>query len=568
MTTTHSATAAANKSNLIARRLYRNLLRASEPFTAPSPNAAVLTCLLHRTGIDDHIRDWNAFVSRDADHRERASGTLGPGPPKNRTYQRLFRRLLREVVTGTNGYGKMVFPSQADTQRLRAVLQREFRAPSGVPEHDGAPGGGRAQEHVNDAPATEAAAAASVHFDPVTRKQVAFAALRELNKKLSYHDWLASNSPEPVLPQQAACFVSPLPTHRPSSYLRPGVFLVSHPFMQDSYFSKAVICILEHKGIGDTSDSNEDGIVDDSGDDSGDDNGDDNDTDNDARRRARRASTVRTPAGQTYGVVVNRVSVHPETGSNRTLKEVFREHMLPERLADAFGDAVVREGGPVHVALQMVHSVPSDHPELAEAVGGTILPSVCDSDSDGYGYEEETEHGDDEDNNHRDRRALHSDKATYFRGNMFKVMSQIEKGKMDRDDVSFFVGASIWSPGQLAAEIAQGYWIPCRGPPDMALDGICEHEQPFVPSSTSSSPSSSSSSSPLEQPGFPETTTKIHAKQNANHKRPLADLWLSMMSACGTDEARLSHLFHRDHWDENGMPCDAFDDDDDDIVIF
>jgi hypothetical protein len=101
------------------------------------------------------------------------------------------------------------------------------------------------------------------------------------------------------------------------------------------------------------------------------------------------------------------------------------------------------------------------------------------------------------------------------------------------DDVSFFVGASTWSPGQLASEIAQGYWIPCRGPPEMALDGICEHE--------------------------PTTSGN----------RPLADLWLSMMSACGEDEAKLSHLFHRDHCDENGLPCDAFDDDDhDDDILF
>jgi hypothetical protein len=71
----------------------------------------------------------------------------------------------------------------------------------------------------------------------------------------------------------------------------------------------------------------------------------------------------------------------------------------------------------------------------------------------------------------------------------------------------------------------------------MALDGICEHDD--VPTSDES-----------------------------GGKRPLADLWLSMMSACGDDEAKLSHLFHHDHWDENGMPCDDFDDFDDDIVVF
>ena len=58
----------------------------------------------------------------------------------------------------------------------------------------------------------------------------------------------------------------------------------------------------------------------------------------------------------------------------------------------------------------------------------------------------------------------------------------------------------------------------------MALTGICEHE-----------PASSG-------------------------KRPLADLWLSMLSACGDEEAKLAHLFYQAELDENGLVCDAFDD--------
>ena len=114
------------------------------------------------------------------------------------------------------------------------------------------------------------------------------------------------------------------------------------------------------------------------------------------------------------------------------------------------------------------------------------------------------------------------------------------------DEVSFFVGASVWAPGQLAAEIAQGYWIPCRGPPDMALDGTFDMAEP-------------------------ETLKDISLEDlRVKQPMPIEDLWLSMMSACGEDEAKLSHLFLHDHWDENGMPCDSFDDDDDDddIVVF
>ena len=49
--------------SVVILRLYRNLLRAAKPFTAPSPHARVMNCLISRTGIDDHISDWQAFVS-------------------------------------------------------------------------------------------------------------------------------------------------------------------------------------------------------------------------------------------------------------------------------------------------------------------------------------------------------------------------------------------------------------------------------------------------------------------------------------------------------------------------
>jgi hypothetical protein len=268
----------------------------------------------------------------------------------------------------------MVFPSQVDTARLRKVIQREFRAN----ERDGR--------------------TASAYFDDATRQRVAFAALRELNKKLSYYDWLKQNSPEPI-PQQSAWRVSSLPTHPPASYLRPGVFLVSHPYMHDSYFSKSVICILEHKGLGsvledrsytkkDRDDDDDGGMLSEE---------DDEERDRITRRSARRT----TPPGQTYGVIVNRVSLQNDTGQNRTLGEVFREHMLPERLADVFGDSVVREGGPVHVALQMIHSLPSspEQQDVASDVGGTVIPCISEGD---------------------ESPALYSDRATCFQGNMFK----------------------------------------------------------------------------------------------------------------------------------------------------
>jgi hypothetical protein len=93
------------------------------------------------------------------------------------------------------------------------------------------------------------------------------------------------------------------------------------------------------------------------------------------------------------------------------------------------------------------------------------------------------------------------------------------------DDISFFVGASSWYHGQLEREIKQGCWIPCCGPPEIALSGVCEHE-------------------PTDDEGKP---------------RPKADLWLSMMSAMGEGEAMLAHLLvAAPQDDEYGDACDDF----------
>ena len=92
------------------------------------------------------------------------------------------------------------------------------------------------------------------------------------------------------------------------------------------------------------------------------------------------------------------------------------------------------------------------------------------------------------------------------------------------DDVAFMVGASCWYPGQLEKEINEGCWLLCRGQPEMALSGTCEHEQ-----------------------------------TEAGEPRPKADLWLSMMSAVGEEEARLAHLMQAaDDDDEYGGAVDEF----------
>jgi hypothetical protein len=201
----------AQKSSIVILRLYRNLLRASKPFTSSS-DARVLSCLLHRTGVDDHIHDWEAFVTADQD-----GGDIGKqardlaysyGESKkgivahpHRTESVLFRRLLREVVAEQpNGLTRMTFPSLVDTSKLQKVIKREFRDDN---------------------------SSMSRYFDDITRRQVAFTTLRELNRKLSFFD-AAQKSAAEASPHQAASHVS----------AQPGCFLLSNPQMNDSFFSR------------------------------------------------------------------------------------------------------------------------------------------------------------------------------------------------------------------------------------------------------------------------------------------------------------------------------------------
>jgi putative AlgH/UPF0301 family transcriptional regulator len=464
---------------LVIRTLYRSLLRAAKPFSSPSPNAVVLSCLLHRTGIDDAVAwdpspiatettektkgprqprsvDEARDLSRSYAEEDNDDMSFNPFDERHTPNHILFRRLLREVVTGTDGYRQMQFPSDMDTNRLKQVIRREFRSTSSK-------------------------------FDAATRQQVAFFALRELNKKLSWAECLSKGikekDPESILDRnqrQTARNVSRLPLD-PASYLRAGTYLVAHPLLT-GFFRRAVICILDH------------------------------------------TETESAPAsriGGTYGLIVNRISTSPSSGRRRTLKEVLRT--LPPELVQAFGNCSVREGGPVHLSLQMIHARTPDQP----ALGGTVLRASA---------EKETT-----------STALDSDRAVYYQGNMLDAADAVINGALDRgkcrltpyklfisqshltcpfcdsDDVSFYVGASCWDVGQLEGEIERGYFIPCRGPPSISLTGSCERV----------------------------------GDDDKDMNRPKADLWLSMMCAMGEDEANLAHLLSNDDdFSDFGESCD------------
>jgi putative AlgH/UPF0301 family transcriptional regulator len=620
-----SMSSANTKSTLLIRRLYRSLLKTALPFTrhtaaSPLRSPVVLHCLLHRTGVEDE--SWLDFlrggaprivVEDDAETLEDSDDTEEDEEEERRTTaadmskedreMALFRTLLRDVMckstptttsntkeeaavdtrerhtaapetpdappTNKNneeeeeeddndetwadpvvaGQKRMQFPIHVDTGRLRQVIRREFRVPLKEEEE----GGG------------------SELYDLPTRQNVAFRAIRELNKKLAYAAELEAQllrrlsvgHPNVDLPrlwqQQAARHVAPLPLHPPKSYLRPGAFLLAHPNMT-GYFRRSVICILDHRSEEDDDDEEEEEMEENEEDAEGPPKeskvadapqsaedataevadtaasettittttaSETSETETAAiplstRKRRSRPKRRNRPSYGTYGLVINRVSVSPNTGKTLTLVDILRP--LPVNIVKTFGRHPVREGGPVHMALQMIYQVSTQQqqqpplteegggddgashppPEEDNPIDGTILPPIQLSDD-------------------VTSVAADSDKAVYFRGSILNAVRAVEAGRTDREDIAFFVGASCWSVGQLEKEMEHGFWLPCRGPTTLAQSGMCEH------------------------------ATAAEATV-----RPEADLWLSMLSACGSEEAKLALLLH---WDDgknpNGAACDS-----------
>ena len=300
---------------LLLRRLYRSLLKASKPFSPPSPHAPTVTCLLHRTGngdgvdIEKYLADKRIEIAllsntdnRDGDGRSFAEArdlsksyaidkkqkVTGAGislDQRGASVRIYFRQLLREVVGGVNGITQMQFPKHADTTKLSHAIRREFR--------------------LNDSP-----------FNLDTRKEVAFLTLRMLNMKLAWLESLDLSHSELEAQKvrnrrQAARHVYPLPLD-PASYLQRGTFLIAHPHLA-GYFRQSVVCLIDH--------TEQEELLD------------------------------QKKSGGTYGIVINKPGVNPSTGRDQTLRDVFRT--FPKKIMDSFGDCSIRHGGPVHLSLQV-----------------------------------------------------------------------------------------------------------------------------------------------------------------------------------------------------------------------
>jgi putative AlgH/UPF0301 family transcriptional regulator len=422
-------------------------------------------------------------------------------------HQVLFQKLLKEVVGGP--IRQLQWPSQVDPRRLRSVIHREFRD-SGI----------------------------SADHDASIRNQLAFLALRELNQKYMWHDRMQQNvqakTSSPVstltaggLPDTLtlhnkksvvlpARYVTPLPRRPAYSYLRPGAFLIAHPCLT-GYFRRAVICILDHTPYPSGTKRNSD---------------DDDDDDSTISLRSNP-----TRAAGTYGLVVNRPCVdYRKAGQNLSLAQVIRP--LPESLLKAFDGARVHEGGPVQISLQMIHAIHGDGSDMIhnnnassggtdasgeeeksalEQIGGQVIPMI-------------------DDLGHDVAQNAYSDSVVRYRGNVALAAKAVLDGTLSQEDLTFFVGASSWVPGQLESEMERGCWLPCQGPPIMTLHGRAIVNYEGLLESNADTP----------HHHFGETGD---------------DMWLSMLAACGKEEQELAQWMVGDTLDlseEYGEACDSF----------
>jgi putative AlgH/UPF0301 family transcriptional regulator len=379
-------------SPLILRSLFRSLWRATKPFTRPSPTAIQFNCLLDRTGKEDEC----VWLGRRGDEIEAISGgipsqTSTPRVDSRVSVKDVFRRLLREVINSdASGTLQMRFPSH-----FLVGGDRHY-------DKDKDPCGTlrrillREYRTGSDAICTE--------LDPNGRQELAFFALRKLNAKLAWLEELQKKAKEtektsgkpPALPSVKDVFL--LPTEPAASYLQPGTFLIAHPNLT-GYFRRTIICILDHS------------------------------------HAARPGQSTGT-----YGLIINRPC--STEGNVITLSDALDP--LPDDIEDAFGDQNVRDGGPVHAVLQMLHRPSESERELD--IKGNFL------------------------NVHPFAPANVENIPIKYQGDITTASNAVMSGHAMASDFSFIVGASCWALGQLESEVQRGYWIPCCAPVSLALD--------------------------------------------------------------------------------------------------
>lgn len=391
-----------NNNTIISKTLYRNLLRVAKHFDAPAKIGPILTSLLYRHGRDDSIdyesirpstldssNDTSSLRQLSSDQARDLSKSYqellkrsseeepshesfpihNPNAVKQPWHFLLYKSLLREVIGGPNVH--MMFAIQAKERRkectLTNIIQREFR---------------------NDV----ASKSYSWGYSDSCRRNTAFLALKELNKKLKWVETMGRmNDLESLERNDTSTWmdsleemddmvlsdVSMLPTKPASSYLKPGCFLVAHPLLT-GIFNQSVICILDHTQIDESNNDNDD------------------DTESNIRD------------GGTYGLIVNQPLLIEDPSNNghtkqrrRTLNEIIRNDCLPEGVKLAFGDCPVRSGGPVNMSVQMLR-IAEPIQESKLQIGGNVLSMIQE---DNYDYSST---------------AVNGDSAIYFGGDIIK----------------------------------------------------------------------------------------------------------------------------------------------------
>lgn len=373
-----------------------------------------------------------------------------------------------------------------------------------------------------------------------------------------------------------------------------GTLLIAHPLMT-GYFANSVIILLDHT-VAPSKTSNEDAS---------------NNTTNESKS-----------SGGTYGLIINRLALETSSAeSTQSRLEILRQRFeekkerdlaeiilrannevstekaandelphkpdviamsttsnarrpisllqavsnddLPEAVRLAFGDAPIREGGPVNLSLQMIHraaeqsdldSNPTDKDKCksqGNTIGGTVIPSHIEPDNEA--------------------------ERTFFGGDVMKASYAVLEGVKDADDFSFIIGASCWSPGQLENEIQRGCWLPFCGPSSMAMSGMCEHydtrelgqlcsdHDSKDEGNISSSKGTKLSSFPPRPSNAANLSVAGSAARGSNNtqqslNRPAGNLWLSIMCALSQGEADLAYvMLDSSHVkDELGDACDNF----------
>ncbi|KAL3788095.1 hypothetical protein HJC23_008157 [Cyclotella cryptica] len=404
---------------------------------------------------------------------------------------------------------------------LRDLIRREFRAPT-VEERCNLEA--KADQETN---ATQPYFPPSSYIDTPIRLQTAFYALMELNRKLAWaeklgltphiqshrrhatknHDEASIRNRRRLL--QAAKGVSPFPrsttiptdesksdSTSQSTYTYPlqcGTYLIAHPLMT-GYFAKTVIILLDH-----TASPSEHSSPD---------------------------KDDEIGPGGTYGLIINRLALQPVSEEKRleilrqrleermhqmneeatasdttttttkesssllldimkpsssaasglqrpiSLTQAIQPNDLPESVQAAFGGSPLREGGPVNLSLQMIHRKCVD---VKKNISGGVGDTKTAEASDTTAALNTHEIGGIQIPSLSDETTFDTD-AIYFGGDVVKASLAVTDGSEDQGDFSFIVGASCWTPGQLQREIERGCWLPFRGPPTMAMTGMCDHD--------------------------------------------------------------------------------------------